>query len=150
MTLGRIILLNGASSSGKSTLARAVQDSLDTPLPHLTSDQLVDGGALPRRREAAGPFAWVGEMRPRFFDGFHRSVASRRERRRPPAALFAAWRDRANRLSSAVAGWRLRLARRMRTLERPASRGGPDWARSADTIRPSPLGRLPRSPTQPQ
>ena len=71
---GRIILLNGASSSGKSTLARQVQAGLDAPFLHLSSDQLVDGGALPRRREAAGPFNWIDAMRPRFFDGFHRCI----------------------------------------------------------------------------
>lgn len=71
---GRIILLNGPSSSGKSTLARRVQAALDVPFLHLSSDQLVDGGALPVRRDASGPFAWVGTMRPRFFDGFHRCI----------------------------------------------------------------------------
>jgi chloramphenicol 3-O phosphotransferase len=73
---GRIILLNGPSSSGKSTLAREVQASLDVPFLHLSSDQLVDGGALPVRRDDAGPFDWVGAMRPRFFDGFHRCIAA--------------------------------------------------------------------------
>jgi len=75
MEPGRIILLNGASSSGKTSLAEQVQELLDTPFLHLSSDQLVDGGALPRR-ESAGPFDWVGAVRPRFFDGFHRSVAA--------------------------------------------------------------------------
>ena len=69
-----IILLNGASSSGKSTLARALQDRLDMPFLHLSSDQLVDGGAIPRRREPSGPFNWIDAMRPRFFDGFHRCL----------------------------------------------------------------------------
>ena len=48
---GRIILLNGASSSGKSTLARELQAELDTPFLYLSSDQLVDGGAIPGRRD---------------------------------------------------------------------------------------------------
>lgn len=42
--LGKIIILNGASSSGKSTLARQLQDLLDQPFLHVSSDQLVDGG----------------------------------------------------------------------------------------------------------
>lgn len=71
---GRIILLNGASSSGKSTLARELQEALDTPFLHMSSDLLVAAGVLPRRREAQGPFVWWEEMRPRFFDGFHRCL----------------------------------------------------------------------------
>ena len=74
MTHGSIILLNGASSSGKTTLARRLQSELDIPFLHLSSDQLVDGGALPRRRDPVGDFAWVEQMRPRFFDGFHRCI----------------------------------------------------------------------------
>ena len=74
MRTGRIILLNGASSSGKSTLSRQVQAALDTPFLHLSSDQLVDGGAIPSRREPDGPFNWIESMRPRFFDGFHRCI----------------------------------------------------------------------------
>ena len=71
---GNIILLNGASSSGKSTLARHCQDLLEQPFLHLSSDQLVDGGALPRRRDPTGPFAWPEHLRPLFFDGFHRCI----------------------------------------------------------------------------
>jgi chloramphenicol 3-O phosphotransferase len=71
---GRIILLNGASSSGKSTLARGLQDALDSPFLHLASDQLVDAGLLPPRRDPEGPFAWWDEVRPRFFSGFHRCL----------------------------------------------------------------------------
>ena len=74
MTSGRIIMLNGASSSGKTTLARQLQTDLEIPFLHFSSDQLVDGGALPRRRDPVGAFAWVGQMRPRFFDGFHRCI----------------------------------------------------------------------------
>ena len=69
---GRIILLNGASSSGKSTLAREMQAQLETPFLHLSSDQLVDGGAIPRR--GARPVRVGNAMRPRFFDGFHRCL----------------------------------------------------------------------------
>ena len=71
---GNIIVLNGVSSSGKSTLARHCQDLLEQPFLHISSDQLVDGGALPRRREPTGPFAWTGHLRPLFFDGFHRCI----------------------------------------------------------------------------
>jgi chloramphenicol 3-O phosphotransferase len=71
---GRVVLLNGASSSGKSTLARGLQNALDTPFLHVSSDQLIAAGVLPSRREVDGPFAWWEEMRPRFFDGFHRCI----------------------------------------------------------------------------
>jgi chloramphenicol 3-O phosphotransferase len=68
---GRIIFLNGASSSGKSTLARALQEALDEPFLHVSSDHLVASGMLPARRDRDGPFAWGPQLRPRFFAGFH-------------------------------------------------------------------------------
>lgn len=71
---GRIILLNGASSAGKSTLARAIQAALDEPFLHCSSDIL--GVGLPSRRDPDGPFAWQGGARPRFFAGFHGCVAA--------------------------------------------------------------------------
>ncbi|MFI7222751.1 chloramphenicol phosphotransferase CPT family protein [Nonomuraea angiospora] len=74
---GRVIILNGASSSGKSTLAKALQrslESLDEPFLHVSSDQFVDSGMLPERRDPEGPFSWWHEMRPRFFKGFHRCL----------------------------------------------------------------------------
>lgn len=71
---GRIILLHGASSSGKSTLSKAIQATLDEPFLHVASDYLVPG--LPARRDPDGSFHWWGQVRPRFFDGFHRSIAA--------------------------------------------------------------------------
>jgi chloramphenicol 3-O phosphotransferase len=71
---GRIILLNGASSSGKSTLAKALRRSLDEPFLHVSSDQFVAAGMLPARRDNGGPFDWWGQVRPRFFAGFHRCL----------------------------------------------------------------------------
>jgi chloramphenicol 3-O phosphotransferase len=71
---GRIIFLNGASSSGKSTLARALQEALAEPFLHVSSDHLVASGMLPARRDPHGPFAWWEQMRPRFFAGFHRCL----------------------------------------------------------------------------
>jgi chloramphenicol 3-O phosphotransferase len=72
--VGRIILLHGASSSGKSTLSRAIQRALDEPFLHFGSDILALG--LPERRDPEGPFLWWGNVRPRFFDGFQRCIAS--------------------------------------------------------------------------
>jgi chloramphenicol 3-O phosphotransferase len=70
----RIILLHGASSSGKSTLSEAIQRALDEPFLHFASDHLALG--LPERREPEGPFQWWGNVRPRFFDGFQRCIAT--------------------------------------------------------------------------
>lgn len=70
----RIILLNGASSAGKSTLAKAIQYAIDEPFIHFASDYLSLG--LPERRDAEGPFKWWGNVRPRFFDGFQRCIAA--------------------------------------------------------------------------
>lgn len=72
--VGRIILLHGASSAGKSTLARAVQRGLDEPFLHFASDYLALG--LPERRDATGAFQWWGNVRPRVFDGFQRCIAT--------------------------------------------------------------------------
>jgi chloramphenicol 3-O phosphotransferase len=70
----RIIVLNGASSAGKSTLASAIQTALDEPFLLCSSDILALG--LPERREPDGPFAWWGNVRPRFFAGFHGCIAA--------------------------------------------------------------------------
>ena len=72
---GRIILLHGASSSGKSTLARALQAALPQPFWHVSIDHIRDAGVLPSARIASGEFPWR-EMRTAFFDGFHRSLAA--------------------------------------------------------------------------
>ncbi len=66
--LGRIILLNGTSSSGKSTLAQALRPELEPQFHFYASDQLADEGFRPLDTEVR--FAW----RETFFDGFHRSI----------------------------------------------------------------------------
>jgi len=70
VTVGKIILISGASSAGKSTLARAVQQTIDEPFWHLSIDHLRDSGVLPLGRIRDGEFAWPA-MRPAFFNGFH-------------------------------------------------------------------------------
>src|SRR5438105_7055322 len=70
---GKIILLNGASSSGKSTLARGLQAALDEPFWHFSIDHLIAANVLPRQRVEDGAFAW-SDLRPQFFDGFHRCI----------------------------------------------------------------------------
>lgn len=70
-----IIFIHGASSSGKSTLARAVQAKIDQPFWHISIDHLRDSGVLPSARFKAGDFDWKAR-RAAFFDGFHRSLAA--------------------------------------------------------------------------
>lgn len=70
---GRIILLNGASSSGKSSLARAIQSRIDTPFWHISIDHLRDSGVLPTARIRSGEFDGR-MMREAFFLGFERSL----------------------------------------------------------------------------
>ena len=70
---GKIILLNGASSAGKSTLARGLQAALSEPFWHYSIDHLLAANILPHERMAKGDFTWHA-LRPAFFDGFHRSI----------------------------------------------------------------------------
>lgn len=72
---GKIILLHGPSSSGKSTIARALQATIAEPFWHISIDHLRDAGVLPSARIASGEFAW-SDLRANFFDGFHRSLAA--------------------------------------------------------------------------
>ena len=73
---GKIILINGASSSGKSSLARALQARIDAPFFRLTFDHLRDSGALmPLARFRSGEFTWA-EYRERFFIGYERALAA--------------------------------------------------------------------------
>ncbi|MDQ2833574.1 MAG: chloramphenicol phosphotransferase CPT family protein [Acidobacteriota bacterium] len=73
VTLGKIILLNGASSSGKSSIACGLQARLDQPFWHISIDHLRDAGVLPLDRVRSGEFEW-SEMRGPFFAGFERSL----------------------------------------------------------------------------
>ena len=70
---GKIILVNGASSSGKSALCHALQATLDEPFWHYSIDHFRDTGVLPRQRIDRGDFSWPA-LRPAFFDGFHRCL----------------------------------------------------------------------------
>lgn len=72
---GNIILINGASSAGKSTLARALQVRLHEPFWHYSIDHLRAAGVLPMDRILAEEFNWAS-MRSAFFEGFHLSIAA--------------------------------------------------------------------------
>jgi chloramphenicol 3-O phosphotransferase len=65
---GRIIILNGTSSAGKTTLAKTLRLKLEPAFCYYASDQLADGDFRPVDPEVrlAG--------RRRFFEGFHRSI----------------------------------------------------------------------------
>ncbi len=70
---GKIILLNGASSAGKSTLARSLQQKLPEPFLHLSFDHLRESNALPMARIRNGELDWA-LLRPAVFVGFHRCL----------------------------------------------------------------------------
>jgi chloramphenicol 3-O phosphotransferase len=69
----KIIFLHGPSSSGKSTLARAVQAKIELPFWHVSIDHLRDGGVVPMARYRSGEFNWRDD-RAAFFEGFHQSL----------------------------------------------------------------------------
>lgn len=70
---GKVILLHGASSSGKSSIAAVIQAEIEEPFWHVSIDKLRDAGVLPLERIRRGDFAWAS-LREAFFDGFHRSL----------------------------------------------------------------------------
>jgi chloramphenicol 3-O phosphotransferase len=72
MIPGRIIFLNGTSSAGKSTLAKALKEALPE-FCYYASDQLADAGFRATKRSST---AELPNERSRFFDGFHRSIAA--------------------------------------------------------------------------
>lgn len=65
---GRIILLNGTSSAGKTTLAKALRPKLEPQFHFYSSDQLADADFRPIDKDVEF------EYRQMFFDGFHRSI----------------------------------------------------------------------------
>jgi chloramphenicol 3-O phosphotransferase len=70
---GSIILLNGASSAGKSTLATAIQAAADQPFLRFSLDFFFFGNVLPRRGD--GAFAWP-PVRERLVAGYYNSLAA--------------------------------------------------------------------------
>ncbi|CAH0338756.1 chloramphenicol phosphotransferase CPT family protein [Rhizobium sp. CECT 9324] len=71
--MAQIIFLHGASSSGKSTIAKTLQKRIEKPFWHISIDHLRDGGVLPTERFKNGDFRWT-DARAAFFDGFHGSL----------------------------------------------------------------------------
>ena len=65
--------MNGASSSGKSTLSEALQEKLESPFWHYSIDHLFAANILPHARIKSKEFLW-SDLRPQFFAGFHHSL----------------------------------------------------------------------------
>lgn len=72
---GKIILLNGASSAGKSTLCKAIQQEMPKPFLHLSLDLFMfKSTVLPSRRDVNGPFSWP-QMKPVLIEGYFNCLA---------------------------------------------------------------------------
>lgn len=68
-----LILINGASSAGKTTLCRAVRDAMPAPFLHFSLDFFMFGAnVLPRTLE--GKIRDWPHLRPHVFQGFNRCL----------------------------------------------------------------------------
>lgn len=72
-TSGKIIIINGPSSSGKTTLALALQRQLDIPFIRFSFDLFLDHKAFPLEGIRNGTFSW-DSMRPSVFRGLHQCL----------------------------------------------------------------------------
>ena len=70
---GKIIIINGPSSSGKTTLALALQKQLDIPFIRFSFDLFIDHKAFPSEQIKSGKFSWE-QMRPSIFRGLHQCL----------------------------------------------------------------------------
>jgi chloramphenicol 3-O phosphotransferase len=68
-----IILLNGISSAGKTSISKVLQQTMNEPYLQVSIDAFED--MLPDRYQEAGAFAWE-ELFPKLLAGFHRSIAA--------------------------------------------------------------------------
>lgn len=69
--MSRIVLLHGASSSGKTTLGKTLQTRAPSPFLRLSFDTYRDGGTLPPAERGDWP-----QIRDSVFEGLHRSLAA--------------------------------------------------------------------------
>ncbi|MEP6894872.1 MAG: chloramphenicol phosphotransferase, partial [Chloroflexota bacterium] len=72
---GKIIIINGPSSSGKTTLALAVKKQLDIPFLRFSFDLFLDNNVLPMDQIKNGTFSW-DSMRPSVFRGIHQCLSA--------------------------------------------------------------------------
>lgn len=70
---GKIIIINGPSSSGKTTLALALQKQIDIPFIRFSFDLFLDHKAFPSEQIRSGKFSWE-QMRPYVFRGLHQCL----------------------------------------------------------------------------
>jgi chloramphenicol 3-O phosphotransferase len=70
---GKIIIINGPSSSGKTTLALALQKQLDLPFIRFSFDLFLDHQAFPSEQIKSGKFSW-DLMRPSVFRGIQQCL----------------------------------------------------------------------------
>ncbi len=73
LTPGKIIIINGPSSSGKTTFALAAQKQFDVPFLRFSFDIFLDSHALPIEQMRNGSFSWEA-MRPSVFKGIHQCL----------------------------------------------------------------------------
>ena len=71
--LGKIIIINGPSISGKTTLALAAQKQFDIPFLRFSFDLFLDNQVLPLEQIRNGSFSWEA-MRSSVFRGIHRCL----------------------------------------------------------------------------
>jgi len=72
---GTIIIINGPSSSGKTTLALAAQKQFDIPFLRFSFDLFLDNKSLPLDQIRNGAFSW-DSMRPAVFHGLHQCLSA--------------------------------------------------------------------------
>ncbi len=69
-----LILLNGPSSAGKTTLCKAIREQIPAPFLHYSLDFFMfDADVLPKRRDPSLGITWP-QMRPQVIEGFYQSV----------------------------------------------------------------------------
>jgi len=73
LTPGKIIIINGPSSSGKTTLALAAQKQFDIPFLRFSFDLFLDNQVLPMEQIRNGAFSW-DSMRTSVFTGIHQCL----------------------------------------------------------------------------
>jgi chloramphenicol 3-O phosphotransferase len=72
---GNLILLNGASSAGKTTLCKHIRDIIPAPFLHFSLDFIMfDADVLPKKRNIPELGITWKQMRPNVFEGFYRCL----------------------------------------------------------------------------
>jgi len=70
---GKIIIINGPSSSGKSTLAKELQRQFEIPFLRYSFDLFLDNQALPMEQIRSGKISWES-IRPNLFSGLQQCL----------------------------------------------------------------------------